>query len=309
MNNKIVVLLKIVVSIGLISFLVSQVNFKEIINIIKNLDLLVITFTVVLLTLQVFIAAMRWQLILNYQKIIFKYKNTLQILWIGLFFNQAMPSSVGGDVIRGYYVKANGITLGRATLAVLMDRLFGLFGLVITVLISIPLLFKLVNDPIARSGVLLIASGVSFALMFLLFTDKFPRNFSHFRVIKFFNSLSKDGRNCIIKNSNGLLIIMISVLIHLISVVSVITIAIGLGINIDWGGILLIVPLAGLMMVVPISIAGWGVREGVMVVGLGYLGVASEAALALSILYGLSMLAVAIPGGVIWALKRNHTSG
>ena len=69
MNNKIVVLLKIVVSIGLISFLVSQVNFKEIFNILKNLDLLVITFTVVLLTLQVFIAAMRWQLILNYQKI------------------------------------------------------------------------------------------------------------------------------------------------------------------------------------------------------------------------------------------------
>ena len=137
MNNKIVVLIKIVVSLGLISFLVSQVDFKEIINILINVDLLMIIYAIVVLTIQVFIAAIRWQLILNYQKIIIKYKNTLQILWIGLFFNQAMPSSVGGDVIRGYYVKANGITLGRATLAVLMDRLFGLFGLVITVLISI----------------------------------------------------------------------------------------------------------------------------------------------------------------------------
>jgi hypothetical protein len=43
-----------------------------------------------------------------------------------------------------------------------------------------------------------------------------------------------------------------------------------------------------------------------MVVGFGYLGVAPEAALALSILYGLSALIVALPGGVVWALKRNH---
>jgi uncharacterized membrane protein YbhN (UPF0104 family) len=67
------------------------------------------------------------------------------------------------------------------------------------------------------------------------------------------------------------------------------------------------VPLAGLIMVIPISIAGWGVREGVMVVGFGYLGVAPEAALALSILYGLLMLVVALPGGIVWALKRSHT--
>jgi len=61
-------------------------------------------------------------------------------------------------------------------------------------------------------------------------------------------------------------------------------------------------------MVVPISIAGWGVREGIMVVGFGYLGVASEASLALSILYGLSILVVALPGGIIWMFKRSHIS-
>jgi hypothetical protein len=83
--------------------------------------------------------------------------------------------------------------------------------------------------------------------------------------------------------------------------------SIGLGLSIEWGGFLLMVPLVGLMMVVPISIAGWGVREGVMVVGFGYLGVAPEAALALSILYGLLILAIALPGGAIWMFKKSHT--
>ena len=307
MNKKIAVLLKVIVSLGLIIFLINQVDFKGIVNILKNVDITMIIYAMILLTIQVFIATTRWQFVLKCQKIMLDYKNTLQILWSGLFFNQAMPSSVGGDVIRGYYLKKQGITLGRATLGVLMDRLFGMMGLVFLVVASLPLLFELINDSIARSGVLFIALGISLALLFIFFTDKLPGNFSHLKVIRGFYSLSQDGRHCISKNYNGLIIIIISILIHLISVVTVMTMAIGLGINVEWSGFLLIIPLVTLMMVVPISIAGWGVREGVMVVGFGYLGVAPEAALALSILYGLLMLVVALPGGVVWALKRNHT--
>jgi uncharacterized membrane protein YbhN (UPF0104 family) len=189
-----------------------------------------------------------------------------------------------------------------------MDRLFGMVGLVLLVVASLPLLFGLISDPIARSGVLFIALGISLALLFIFFTDKLPGNFSHLRVIRGFYSLSQEGRHCISKNYNGLIIMIMSILIHLISVIAVMTMAIGLGINVEWGGILLMIPLTSLIMVVPISIAGWGVREGVMVVGFGYLGVVPEAALALSILYGLLVLVVAFPGGIIWMLKRSHTS-
>ncbi len=306
MNKKIAVLLKVIVSLGLITFLINQVDFKAIVNILKNVDITMIIYAMILLTIQVFIATTRWQFVLKCQKIMLDYKNTLQILWSGLFFNQAMPSSVGGDVIRGYYLKKQGMTLGRATLGVLMDRLFGMVGLVLLVVASLPLLFELINDSIARSGVLFIALGISLALLFIFFTDKLPGNFSHLRVIRGFYSLSQDGRHCIAERYNGPIILVISILIHLISVIAVMIMAAGLGINVEWSGFLLIIPLVTLMMVVPISIAGWGVREGVMVVGFGYLGVAPEAALALSILYGLLMLVVALPGGVVWALKRNH---
>ena len=307
MNKKIAVLLKVIVSLGLITFLINQVDFNKIINILRNVDITMIIYAMILLTIQVFIATTRWQFVLKCQKIMLSYKSTLQILWSGLFFNQAMPSSVGGDVIRGYYLKKQGITLGRATLGVLMDRLFGMTGLVLLVVASLPLLFGLISDPIARSGVLFIALGISLALLFIFFTDKLPGNFSHLRVIRGFYSLSQEGRHCISKNYNGLIIMIMSILIHLISVIAVMTMAIGLGINVEWGGILLMIPLTSLIMVVPISIAGWGVREGVMVVGFGYLGVAPEAALALSILYGLLILAVALPGGAIWMFKKSHT--
>ena len=308
MNTKITVLLKVAISLGLIVFLINQVNFKEIIIIMKDVDLAMIIYALIFIIVQVFIATIRWRLVLQCQKINLDYKNILQILWVGLFFNQAMPSSVGGDVIRGYYLKKQGITLGSATLGVLMDRLFGMMGLVILVLAATPLLFDLVSDPIARTGVLFIALSVFLVLLFIFFTDKLPGNFSHLKLIRGFYSLSIDGRRCLSKGVNGPLILAISILIHLLSIVVVMIIAIGLGINVEFVGFFLMIPLVTLIMVVPISIAGWGVREGVMVVGFGYLGVAPELALSLSILYGLSVLIVALPGGIVWMFKRSYFS-
>ena len=91
------------------------------------------------------------------------------------------------------------------------------------------------------------------------------------------------------------------------SVFAVIALSEGLSLEIEWLGIFLIIPLVTLFMLIPISIAGWGIREGVMVIGLGYLNVQSEQALALSILYGLSMLTISLPGGIVW-LFSSHPS-
>ena len=68
MNKKIVVLLKVVISLGLITFLVSQVDFGEIVSILKNVNIMMIVYALILLTIQVFIVTMRWQLVLECQK-------------------------------------------------------------------------------------------------------------------------------------------------------------------------------------------------------------------------------------------------
>jgi uncharacterized membrane protein YbhN (UPF0104 family) len=67
MNKKITILLKVIISLGLISFLVNQVDFNKIINILKNVDITMIIYTIILLTIQVFIATTRWQLVLKCQ--------------------------------------------------------------------------------------------------------------------------------------------------------------------------------------------------------------------------------------------------
>ena len=79
MNKKIAILLKVVVSLGLIALLINQVDFKGVVNTLKNADITMIIYALILLTLQVFIATTRWQFVLKCQKIMLDYKNTLQI--------------------------------------------------------------------------------------------------------------------------------------------------------------------------------------------------------------------------------------
>ncbi len=62
----------------------------------------------------------------------------------------------------------------------------------------------------------------------------------------------------------------------------------------------MIVPPVTLIQLLPVSLAGWGVREVVLVVALAPFGVPPEAALAISVLFGLCLVVIGLPGGLIW---------
>ena len=67
---------------------------------------------------------------------------------------------------------------------------------------------------------------------------------------------------------------------------------------------IVLVPPILLILTIPISIGGWGVRESVMISGFALVGVTNEAALVLSVLFGLTTLLVSLPGGIVWLLTR-----
>ena len=73
----------------------------------------------------------------------------------------------------------------------------------------------------------------------------------------------------------------------------------------DW---LIIGTLVNIVSILPISLAGWGVREGIMITLLMGYGVSTEIALAISLLYGLSLIGIGLPGSLIllgdWDIKK-----
>jgi glycosyltransferase 2 family protein len=78
----------------------------------------------------------------------------------------------------------------------------------------------------------------------------------------------------------------------------------GLELPITFVEALIVVPTVLLLTTLPVSVAGWGVREGAMVAGFGFLGIPAEGALTVSVLFGVAQILVSLPGGVVWMLGR-----
>jgi glycosyltransferase 2 family protein len=303
-KNNGLILLKVLITCVFFILILNKVDFDSTIALLQKAEVLFIFLALFVVIMEVFIATIRWKVILNRLEINVPYITALRYLWIGVFFNQALPSSIGGDALRGYFLcKHEGYSVTNATVGVLLDRVFGILGLVILILIVSPLLFELVSDSIVLWGLFLSVWGAFGVVGILMVIDLIPNKWTHWRAIRGLLVFSKKGRK-IVFSHYGLLLIALSLTIQLSFVFAVWLLANAIGLHINLISVLLIVPITNLLMALPVSIAGWGVREGVMITGLGYLGVNPEEALALSILYGLLMLAVALPGLLDWLWSK-----
>jgi len=296
-------IIKVLVTLFLFTMVYLSIDFNTTLTSLKNLSYGYFILSIVVLTFQTFVASIRWQKVLKSLNINLPYFKVVNFQWIAIFFNQTLPSSIGGDAFRAFYIHQEGFKVKQSLLGVLLDRYLGVIGLTTIVFFTIPLLFSLINDLAARRGIFLIATLMAFLILIVFIFDFLTFLKPRWRVIEQLHSISKDARKIILTISPGISLVLISILVHLLSVLSIIILSYGIQANIDWSQVLLIVPLTTLVMIVPISIAGWGVREGMMVVGLGYMGVLKEEALALSLLYGFSMLILSFPGLIMWFLR------
>ena len=116
----------------------------------------------------------------------------------------------------------------------------------------------------------------------------------------------KERRRLVLVPRSCIIAVGLSAINFVVMVFMVYVLAMGLGITIGFGDLLVLVPPVILLSMLPISLAGWGVREGAMIVALGFVGVAQGNALALSFLFGVVNLLTALPGGVIWFVTGNR---
>jgi uncharacterized membrane protein YbhN (UPF0104 family) len=101
-------------------------------------------------------------------------------------------------------------------------------------------------------------------------------------------------------------IFSLSIAVHLLTSLAAWCTARSVGAEVSLLYSLFLVPPVVLVTVVPISIAGWGVREGAMVAAFTYAGLARSDGLIISLLFGATSLAGGIIGGVIWLLTNER---
>lgn len=300
--------LKIAVSLLLLWFLFSTNDIHKVAGRLGNITtgLLVLGFLVEILC--VFLASWRWRIILAAVGVRIGFQSALQILFISLFLNQVLPSTLGGDAMRAWRIFKSGSSVGRAVRGVMLDRVVALLGLALLVALGLPFVLSITGDRVAYWILWGIVAVVLFGLAVLLVLEKIlaPLNYGPRALYQGLSELSRDARRLFLAPRTAGSTLALSVLIHAASALSVFILAVGMGIAVSVIECLVLVPPVILMAVLPVTIAGWGVREGAMIAAMGFVGILPSEALALSVMFGLVVMASSLPGVAIWILSGDR---
>src|SRR6516164_1911147 len=140
------VCVKIAVTVSLLWFLVSRVDIHHISNAITGLNLASLGLAVFALALTIPTNAARWHYILSASGYSSGIAKLAKIVLVGLFFNQVLPSGIGGDAVRAWRCHLLGIRTGDAVRSILLDRTMGLATIVLAYAAGLPILLGMMAD-------------------------------------------------------------------------------------------------------------------------------------------------------------------
>src|SRR6201746_1201326 len=162
--------LKILISAALLYLALRKVNLSELASRINIASLGWIGLAIAVTFLQIFVGVLRWREISAECDAPIATNQAMRFNMIGTFFNQTLPSSIGGDAVRLWLLARSGAGWRAATYSIFVDRAIGLIALAIIIVASLPWSYNLIGDPNGRSALLFVdfaalAGGVGFLVI------------------------------------------------------------------------------------------------------------------------------------------------
>lgn len=310
MKKYILLSLKILISFGLFYYLFNLININYLFKYYSKVNIVFLSIPFLILFFQYTLSALKWRLILVADNISIRFLFLIRSYLIGNFLSLFLPTSFGGDVYRAYSLKKHNCNVGQNVSSVLFDRLSGLFTLMSIAILSYACFLKKIVDYRFLTAYFLIM------LLFWFLVSERSIAFLdglNSRLLSFINSILKSLNKY--KNNKAILlkVILVSFMFHNNVIWLVKLYCIAMNVDISIKHLYMIVPLIYLIEALPISINGWGVREGAFVYFFLQIGKTAEEAVAVSLLliamrYFFSM---SIGGSlffttIFWAKKRNN---
>jgi glycosyltransferase 2 family protein len=293
--------IKAAISVTLIGILLRQQNLSALGHQIAMINEWSLLFAALILCVLTVTLVFRWTAVLKALGVPTGLRTTFPLVIIGQFFSQVLPSGVGGDIARTWLARNSGMQLSVAVSSIAVDRLSGLLALFILVTAALPISEKYLSANLLSGTVLLLVTGY-FGFLAIFFVDRLPRALDRFKVAQTVRQIGIDVRATLLGSRTGIIILAYSLANQIGCVFMVFVLSKGLDMTVDFSACLFVVPLANLLQTLPLSIAGWGVRESFLVTTFGLFGGSSGPSLALSIIFGFLSLVVSLPGGMVWLL-------
>lgn len=257
----------------------------------------------------VLVSSWRWHRLLTIQDARMSFKSVTASFLVSLFFNNFLPTNIGGDVMR---VRDTARPVGsttRAMMVVVADRIAGLIGLFLFAAVGGALMaqeqlpFSAIWIWVALLGGLGASAAVLFTppLLTALLAPFGGRKSGWLAgQIETLGSSLTSFRAA----PGGLLAVFAaSVLLQGTFILFYAAVAKALGVHVPFFQLAAIVPLAGLIQLLPISVNGFGIREATFTVLFGRVGVSPESALLISLEATALILVFSVSGAVAYLLR------
>lgn len=317
MRDKLLNILKIAISIGLIVFLFQRVPAREVGQAISQASIWLLVLAQALYFLAIGTGTFKWWVLLRAQDIHVPYLDLLGIMFVGLFFGNFLPTNVGGDLVRGFDLARYTSRAAEAAISVVVDRVVGLIAFM-SVAVGSALVAVYATGQVSLGGVVtaavvgLMVLVASFALMLSRRLRKQAEKLFAWSLLAPFAPLygRLSGALTAYRHSLRSLAVAygISVAVLMISNLVNFAIAEALGGGIPLLYIFLFNPLIAFVLLVPISVGGLGVNQSAYVFFYGLVGITATVIFPVSLVMQSVIYVASLPGGLLWLRKRSRSA-
>jgi uncharacterized protein (TIRG00374 family) len=304
--------LKIVLTLAALSLVFYEIDFERLAEICSRQERSLLIFALLLFSMQVIVAALRWRLIiLKLSKVndqVFSLWEALKICYIGMFFNNCLPGgTVGGDAVRVWLARSEALSLSLCIHSVIIDRIVALIALALMVLLTLPLLGNMSGfDGIILLPFIVLLFIVGIWIMYNI--ERLLSRWHHLPLVKPLLYFVSSLRELMTHPRGTAIVLGYAFINHILYCLAVAYIAESMGINLSVLDSLVLIPPVVLAATLPITVGGWGVRELAMIGMLAFIGIPQEEALIVSLEGGIMSMVTGMPGGLFWLLHRKHGS-
>jgi len=314
-NNKrlILTVIKCLVSGLLVFWILRGTNLKEIWIALWSADKFLLLLALSLSFLTIYLRALRWQVLLKSKQINAPISFLIKSILVGIFFDNLMPSIIGGDVVRTFDSWRFGKSKADAIAVIIVDRMLGILALIMFSLGALIYYSRTTTDLTALYKWVILAAGVVILVLWIIFMapkkvtgliDKIRFPFSE-KIQKAFDKmvnafLSFSGYKKTLTRA-----FILSVILQASVIATFFIIGKALNIHAPFHSYFLIIPLAFFVMMVPVSINAIGIRENIFVFLFSVFYVSKPEAIAFAwISFGFIIFRGLI-GAIVYAFRNN----
>ncbi len=310
MKRALNIILRVVISGGLLFLILRKVDFAEIGRILKEANINFFLIAIGGYIIMAVLSALRWHRLLKVQKVELPYRRTLAYYLIGFFYNNFLPTTIGGGAVRAIYAGRADKKMKESFSSMLIELIIGGWALIAFALIAGLLWFRgasLYKVLLPLVGVFVLAS----VLVYLFFErgviSKFKGIVEKIRIFGigekakgFYNALHtyRDKKKQIIEA------LVLSFAIQFVIAIMNLSIGLAVGFKLPFMSYVVYPVIIGLLTTIPLTINGLGIREWGYRFFFAQVGLSSTETVTLSLLFYIVGVIGSLAGGIIFPFMK-----